>query len=205
MGVHQTTLLPLQHGYPRRLRDLTDPPEALHVLGAIPDGPSVALVGSREADRQGTAFASELAADLAGHGVTVVSGGARGIDQAAHWGAIEGGGATVVVLGCGLAVDYPKGSAELREAAAASGAVVTELEADVPPRPGNFPRRNRIVAALSDAIVVVQAAARSGALSTARLGRELGRPLLAVPGLPGAPLSAGTHGLLREGAILAES
>jgi DNA processing protein len=137
--------------------------------------------------------------------VTVLSGGARGIDQAAHLGALDAGGVTVMVLGCGLAVDYPKGSWELRQRVAESGAVISELPPDAPPRPSQFPRRNRIAAALVDAVLVVQAGERSGALVTARLAQELGRKILAVPGMPGTPLTRGTHGLLRQGALLAES
>jgi DNA processing protein len=183
---------------------LAEPPRRLHVLGTLPAGPAVAVVGARAADRQGLRVARELASDLARAGVAVVSGGANGIDKAAHLGALEGGGATVMVLGCGLEVEYPAGSLELRARVAASGAVVSELEPLEKPRPLHFPRRNRIVAALSDAVVVVQAGERSGALVTARMGRALGLEVLAVPGTPNAPLTRGTHGLLRSGALLAE-
>lgn len=191
-------------GYPERLSRSAEPPRRLYVLGAIPAGPAVAVVGARAADRQGLRLTRELASDLARAGVTVVSGGANGIDKAAHLGALEGGGSTVMVLGCGLEVEYPAGSFELRARVAASGAVISELEPREKPRPLHFPRRNRIVAALSDAVVVVQAGERSGALVTARMGRALGLKVLAVPGLPNAALTRGTHGLLRAGALLAE-
>lgn len=191
-------------GYPERLGRLAEPPRQLHVLGTIPAGPAVAVVGARAADRQGLRMARELASDLAKAGVTVVSGGANGVDKAAHLGALEGGGTTVMVLGCGLEVEYPAGSLELRARVAASGAVISELPLRERPRPLHFPKRNRIVAALSDAVVVVQAGARSGALATARMGRDLGLEVLAVPGTPNAPLTRGTHGLLRSGARLAE-
>jgi DNA processing protein len=176
----------------------------LHVRGAIPDGPLVAIVGARAADTTGKTFAFRLASALAENGVAVVSGGARGIDEEAHLGALEAGGKTVVVLGCGLDVEYPRGSTALRARAAEAGAVVSELGLAARPRPVNFPKRNRIVAALAEAIVVVQAGARSGALSTAHQGKALHRPILAVPGSPGSDLTRGTHGLLRSGALLAE-
>jgi DNA processing protein len=164
----------------------------------------VAIVGARAADEPGQSLAFQIASDLASEGVIVVSGGAVGIDQAAHRGSLAGGGKTVIVLGCGLDVDYPAGSRELRGAVTRSGAVVTELSPGASPKPHHFPRRNRLVAALSEAVLVVQAGVRSGALSTAGIARKLGRPVLAVPGTPGAALTRGTHGLLRRGALLAE-
>lgn len=194
-----------QQGYPERLERLTNPPSRLYVTGAIPDGPTVAIVGARSANRQGLRMADELASDVARAGVTVVSGGARGIDWAAHTGALEGGGRTVMVLGCGHGVEYPKGSNALREQVTDAGAVVSELPVDARPRPLNFPKRNRIVAALADAVVVVQAGERSGALVTAKLAKGLDTKVLAVPGIPNTPLTRGTHGLLRGGAILVET
>jgi DNA processing protein len=200
----EQALAPGHIKFPTRLNDLDDLPKELHVQGEVPEGPAVAIVGSRAADRQGLRFAYRLASDLGREGVTVVSGGAQGIDQAAHRGALDGGGKTVIVLGCGLNIDYPRGSRELRERAAESGAVVSELESDAKPRPVHFPKRNRIVAALSQAVVVIQAAEKSGALITARLGRALDRIVMAVPGIPGAELTRGTHGLLKDGALLVD-
>lgn len=204
MAASQTSLRRVDEEYPRRLDDLKDPPTLLRVWGEVPSGEAVAIVGSRAADRQGLRVARELSSQLAAVGVTVVSGGARGVDQAAHLGALEGGGGTVMVLGCGLDVEYPRGSTELRRRVAESGAVVSELPDDAKPRPGHFPRRNRIVAALAQATVVVQAGERSGALVTARLARGLGRPVLAVPGQPAAALTRGTHSLLKSGALLVD-
>jgi DNA processing protein len=195
---------PNHKDYPVRLNDLAEPPKSLYVRGSIGEGPCVAIVGSRRADRFGLRFAHELAADLARAEVTVISGGARGIDQAAHWGAIEGGYRTIMVLGCGLDVDYPKGTGELRRKTIERGAVISELPPDAKPHPGHFPRRNRIVAALTQAVVVVQAGQRSGALITARLARELGREVFAVPGRPRDELTRGTHDLLRRGASMCE-
>jgi DNA processing protein len=205
MAASHVTLEPGQTGYPAGLLTLARPPAALFVAGTVPEGPAVAVVGTRAADRGGLRLARRIAAGLAGAGVTVISGGARGIDQAAHEGALEAGGTTVMVLGCGLGVEYPRGSSDLRDRVARSGAVISELPLDAPPRPAHFHRRNRIVAALARAVLVVQAGARSGALAVARLGREMGRPVLAVPGLPDSPRTRGTHGLLRSGALLAEN
>jgi len=120
-------------------------------------------------------------------------------------GSLDAGGPTVMVLGCGHEVDYPKGSSTLRESVCEAGAVVSELSPDTPPRPAQFHRRNQILVALVDAVLVVQAGARSGALVTAELARKAGRIVLAVPGLPGTALTRGTHGLLRSGALLAEN
>ncbi len=205
MSAAETTVLePGGGNYPQRLIDLNDPPRSLWVSGKIPVEPAAAIVGARSADAAGLSFARALAMGLARAGVVVVSGGARGIDQAAHTGALDGGGKTIMVLGCGLEVDYPRGSETLRRGVATTGAVVTELPPDTTPRPAHFPRRNRIIAALAEVVVVVQGGERSGALITARLAKALGRPVLAVPGRPGAPLTRAPHGLLRNGAGLVE-
>jgi DNA processing protein len=191
-------------GYPARLELLPDPPDRLHVLGQIPSAPMVAIVGSRDADPQSARLASSLAAGLTAQGLVVVSGGARGIDTAAHRGALDAGGATVAVLGSGLGQMYPRGNRTLFEAVSESGAVLTEFEPSTPPTRWTFPRRNRIVAALAEAVVVVQAGERSGALITARVARELGVPVGAVPGAPGDLHSRGCNRLIRAGAILVE-
>ncbi|MCK9462651.1 MAG: DNA-processing protein DprA [Proteobacteria bacterium] len=194
--------------YPRRLDALTDAPERLFVLGELPCpwGAAVGIVGSREADPPARRHAAEIAAALSAAGAIVVSGGARGIDTAAHEGAIEGGGRTVAVLGSGLGRLYPPANRPLFERIAGGfGAVATELPASTPPSRWSFPRRNRLIAALSDLVVVVQAPSSSGALITARIAGSLGVPVAAIPGTAGDPRNRGNNGLLRAGARLVES
>jgi DNA processing protein len=189
-------------GYPPALVDLHDPPRALHVRGERLDAldrPAVAVVGARSCSSYGAQVARTLARDLAGVGVTVVSGLARGIDAEAHRGALEGGGLTVAVLGCGIDRDYPARHGELAKRIAASGLVVSEYPAGTEPAPWRFPARNRIIAALGAATVIVEARERSGALITADFALELGRDVLAVPGEITASLSAGTNALIRRG------
>jgi DNA processing protein len=159
------------------------------------------VVGTRAPTADGLATARALGAALARGGVTVVSGMARGIDQAAHRGALDGGGRTVAVLGTGLGVDYPGGSAQLRSAVADAGALLTELAPGVGPRPLQFLARNRIISGLADATVVVEGREKSGALQTARLAAAQGRDVWAVPGSINAPASAAPLALLRDGAL----
>lgn len=166
----------------------------------LPGGPAVAVVGTRHPTLDGLDTARALGRLLAGHGIVVVSGLARGIDQAAHAGAIDAGGATVGVLGTGLGVDYPRGDARLRDAVAACGGVVTELPPGAGPRPAHFLWRNRVIAGLADVTVVVEGRERSGALQTARLAASQGRDVWAVPGSINAPTSRGPLGLVRDGA-----
>jgi DNA processing protein len=168
--------------------------------GRLPAGPAVAVVGTRHATLDGLRTAEELGRLLGRNGVTVVSGFARGIDQAAHRGALATGGRTVAVLGAGFATDYPRGDGALREEVAASGGLVTELLPDDPPRPRHFLARNRIVSGLADAVVIVEGRARSGALATARLGASQGRDVWAVPGSLHAPTSQAPLALIRDGA-----
>lgn len=194
---------PGEAGWPARLDALGDPPRALWVDGALPDGPAVAIVGARGADLAGRRRARSIATGLARAGVVVVSGGARGIDGAAHEGALEGGGRTVVVLGGGIDLDYPGEHAALFAAVARHGALLSEAPPGTPPLPGTFLRRNRLIAALSDACLVVQADARSGSLATARVALRLGRPTLAVPWGPGRPLTEGLSALFVAGAVAA--
>jgi DNA processing protein len=193
--------------YPALLRETHDPPLVLYVVGRLPATPlAVSIVGSRKATVGGRAFARSLARDLAAAGVVVVSGLARGIDSEAHRGALDGKGATIAVLGSALDRVYPGEHAGLaREIAAQGGAVVSEFPLGTGPRPDHFPRRNRVIAGLSRAVVVVEAAERSGALGTAALAADEGRDVLAVPGHPTEPLAAGTNALLRDGALLARS
>ena len=160
----------------------------------------VAIVGARQASAAGVAFAQRLAAGLARAGVAVVSGLARGIDGAAHTGALEAGGRTVAVLGCGIDVDYPRANAALAARVAAAGAIVSEYGPGTPPAPWRFPARNRIVAALGQSVVVVEAARTSGALITAGFALEIGREVLAVPASPWVDAAAGGNALLRDGA-----
>ncbi len=191
--------------YPAWLSRIYDPPALLWVRGRLLAGEgerAVAVVGSRAATPIGLAFGRMLAADLATAGLTVVSGLARGIDTAAHQGALEAGGRTVAVLGSGLDVLYPEENAALARAIARDGAVVSEFPPGTRPWKGNFPRRNRTIAGWARAVIVVEAGERSGALLTARAALDEGRDVMAVPGHPTSPSAAGTNGLLRDGAAL---
>lgn len=191
--------------YPPLLRGIPDPPLALYVRGELPQAPSVAVVGTRNPSPDGEYVAQRMASELAAAGVCVVSGLARGIDVAAHRGALKAGGPTVAVLGCGIDVRYPAGHEGLAEQVAACGALVSEYPPGTPPAKHHFPSRNRIISGLARAVVVVEATLRSGALITADLALEQGREVFAVPGSVLNPRSAGPHRLLREGAGWAES
>ena len=189
--------------YPTLLAQLHDPPPRLYVRGGSPElllRPAAAVVGARSCSGYGAQVARMLGRELAGAGLVVVSGLARGIDAEAHRGALEAGGVTVAVLGCGIDRDYPRSHADLARRIADAGAVVSEYEPGVEPAPWRFPARNRIIAGLSLATVVVEARARSGALITADFALELGREVFAVPGEITSGLSAGTNDLLRQGA-----
>jgi DNA processing protein len=194
--------------YPILLRRICDPPPVLYARGPLPeedDAATVAVVGSRAATMAGRTLARAMARDLAAWGVTVVSGLARGIDTAAHEGTLDAPGRTVAVLGCGLDRTYPAENERLAGRIAESGAVVSEFALGTPPLPEHFPRRNRVIAGWSQAVVVVEAATRSGALNTARCAADEGRDVLAVPGHPTQPASAGTNQLIRDGAGLVRS
>jgi len=192
---------PTSPEWPERLGHLGSPPHGFWLMGAIaPHSPAVAIVGSRRATFSGVDIARSIARDLGAAGIQVVSGMALGIDAAAHDGAIDGGGSTVAVLGCGIDICYPPRHAELRDRIVASGAVVSEEDAGTPPYKSNFPKRNRIIAALAEAVIVVEATERSGALSTARWAADLGRDVLAVPGSIRSRQSSGTNLLIRDGA-----
>ncbi|MBX3275543.1 MAG: DNA-processing protein DprA [Sandaracinaceae bacterium] len=187
--------------FPPALADLDDPPQALFVRGAIPSPPAVAIVGTRAADRGAARFARELASALAAVGYAIVSGGAEGIDAAAHEGALDAGGRTLVVLPTPIERPYPAGHRRLFERVLAEGGGwVSEREPGASSRAWHFLSRNRLIAALADATVVVQAPLRSGAMSTARAALALGRPLLAAPASPWDPRSAGNARLLADGA-----
>ena len=191
-------------GYPALLAQLHDPPARLHLRGD-PDGiferPAVAVVGARSCSAYGAQVARTVARELAAAGVLVVSGMARGVDAEAHRGALDAGGTTLAVLGCGIDRDYPARHAELaRRIVAGAGLVVSEYQPGIEPAPWRFPARNRVIAGLSLATVVVEARERSGALITADFALELGREVFAVPGEITAALSAGTNQLIRQGA-----
>lgn len=191
-------------GYPPLLAEIADPPLTLFARGALDrlSGPAVAVVGSRNATHYGRDVAAGLARGLSSVGIAVVSGLARGVDAAAHEAAVDGAGGTIAVLGCGLDVDYPKENARLKQEIACRGVLLSEFAPGEEPRPQNFPIRNRIIAGLSSGVVVVEASRRSGSLITARLAADFGRDVFAVPGSVFSETSAGTHELLRDGAIL---
>ncbi|MBD3868281.1 MAG: DNA-protecting protein DprA [Acidobacteria bacterium] len=196
-------LLPVNHpNYPEVLLEIPDPPVLLYLRGELPeDVLRVALVGSRNGTRYGLSTAETLARDLARFGVEPVSGGARGVDTAAHCGALKVGGKTVAVLGSGLGTFYPPENKQLfEEIAAGGGCLVSEFPLMMGPMPGHFPRRNRLISGLSAAVVVVEATRKSGSLITAGHALEQGREVLAVPGPVTSPTSTGCNLLLRSGA-----
>jgi DNA processing protein len=190
--------------FPPLLRAIHDPPAGLFLRGgAEPEllsQPAVAIVGARASSGYGASVGRSLGRELSSAGLVVVSGLARGIDAEAHRGALEGGAPTVAVLGCGIDRDYPAAHAELARRIAESGLIVSEYSPGVEPAPWRFPARNRIVAGLCAATVVVEARERSGALITADLALEEGREVFAVPGEITSSLSAGTNALLKLGA-----
>ncbi len=193
--------------YPPLLAEIYAPPPLIFVRGDL--GPSraggVAIVGSRRMSPYGRKVAEDLARDLALAGVSVISGLARGVDAAAHAGALAAGGHTVGVLGCGLDVAYPPEHLELAARMAGQGAVISEFPLGTPPAAGNFPVRNRIISGLSRAVVVVEASLKSGSLITARHALDQGREVFAVPGPVTSAQSQGCHELLRDGARLLSS
>jgi len=186
--------------YPGVLNHTADPPLGLFIKGQLSFGPSVAIVGSRRATPYGLQASRLLAESVGLAGGTVISGMARGVDAAAHEGALCVGGRTWAVWGCGPDRIYPPEHARLADQIAESGALLTEYPPGSPPRRHHFPERNRIVAGLASVVVVVEAAARSGALSTARQALDEGRDVMAVPGSIFSEVSVGPNGLLRAGA-----
>jgi DNA processing protein len=193
--------------YPVALAGIVDPPPVLWVRGSVDvlRAQAVAIVGARASSHYGLAVAERLAGDLACAGVAVVSGMARGVDSAAHRGALRASGQTIAVFGTGADVIYPRENDALAQAIVGSGAVVSELVPGTPPLPMFFPLRNRIISGLSRAVVVVEAGEKSGSLITARLALEQGRDVLAVPGNVLTGRNRGAHGLLRDGAKIVES
>jgi DNA processing protein len=206
-GAAGARLIPLDDPeYPPLLAQLADAPLYLVARGeALAEGPSVAVVGARRATPYGREVATRLAEELAQAGVTVVSGLARGIDAAAHHGALRGGGATVAVLGSGIDVVYPAEHAELAARVAETGTLLSERPLGAAPLREHFPARNRIIAGMTHGTVVVEAAERSGSLITARLALEQGREVFAVPGRIDSVVSRGAHRLIQQGAKLVTS
>lgn len=196
------SVIPLGSGeYPGPLAAIPDAPLVLYRIGTgAPLENSVAIVGSRAPTQAGREFAGGLAAGLAASGWTVVSGMARGIDSAAHDGALRGGGRTIAVLGCGVDVVYPPEAGRLRGRILERGALLAEVPPGTPPRPRNFPARNRIISGIARGVVVAEAPVRSGSLITARFALDQGKEVLAVPGNPLFPHTAGNNRLIREGA-----
>lgn len=205
---HDISLLARENpAYPRLLREIYDPPAILFMQGKLTpaDSLSIGIVGARHATHYGLAQAERLAASLSRAGLTIVSGLARGIDSAAHRGALAAGGRTIAVLGSGLLNLYPPENQQLANEIAAQGAVLSEAPPRSEPRSGSFPQRNRLISGLCLGVVVVEASTTSGSLITARLAAEQGREIFAVPGRVDSRVSHGCHQLLRDGAKLVES
>ena len=199
----QRVLTPDCGDYPAPLREIHNPPCALFVKGTLPDfekEPAVSIVGTRKATRTGKTVSRSFAFELAKNGFVVVSGGALGIDTAAHEGALQAGGKTVCVLGCGIDADYLMANAPLRDAVALHGALISEYPPQTQANGSNFPIRNRIISGLSLGTLVVEAAERSGSLITADYALEQGRDVFAVPGGIFSPVSSGVNNLIKCGA-----
>ena len=204
-GIHVLTCL--DPDYPPLLQTISDPPIVLWMRGdpAALSAPAVAVVGARAATPSGVNVARRLGADLAAAGLVVVSGLARGVDGAAHAGALAAGGRSVAVLGCGVDVAYPAEHVELAQELVAHGVVMSELPPGSPPLAHHFPLRNRIISGLVRAVVVIEAGERSGSLITARMALEQGRDVLAVPGSVATGRYRGSHALIKDGARLVET
>jgi DNA processing protein len=203
IGAHLLTIGDAR--YPELLAETEDAPPVFGLVGDIRliERPMIGLVGARNASANGLNFARRLAADIVAAGLVVVSGLARGIDAAAHKGALDGG--TIGVLGCGLDVVYPQQNRDLFAAMRERGAILSEFPPGTPAQAANFPRRNRLISGMARAVAVIEANRRSGSLITARLALEQGREVFAVPGFPLDPRSEGPNWLLRQGATLLES
>lgn len=193
-------------GYPANLSFIFDPPPVLFVRGNLKpaDEQALAVVGSRKPTPYGRLVAEKIAYDLTAAGITVISGAARGIDTAAHKGALDAGGRTVAVLGCGPDVAYPRENSRLIGQIAGSGAVLSEFPLGAQPEAWHFPTRNRIISGMARGVLVVEAAEKSGALITADFALEQGRDVMAVPGNITSPLSRGANRLIKQGAKLVE-
>ena len=208
MAKYDASLITLEDpAYPLRLAEIYDPPLLLFIRGHMLEAelPCVAIVGTRRATPYGIRMAEKFGRELAARGITVVSGMANGIDTAAHRGALEAGGNTIAVLGCGVDVVYPQQNADLMKEIIARGSVVSQFPMGTSPSPGHFPYRNRIISGMSLGTLVIEAPWSSGALITARQAAEQGREVFAIPGQIGVTNSQGPHLLIREGAKLVES
>ena len=188
--------------FPLRFEGLSDVPQGLYYIGSLPDDniPSVAVVGARSCSSYGRKTAFALGKFLAEHGVQVISGMAMGIDSSAQEGALAAGGKTFAVLGCGVDICYPRTSYAVYDALAVRGGIIAEVEPGTKPLAYNFPRRNRIISALSDIVIVVEAREKSGSLITVDCALEQGRTVYAVPGRLGDRLSDGCNYLIAQGA-----
>jgi len=196
----------VDENYPSLLKEINDPPPFLTYVGTLdPTAPCISIVGSRKATSYGLNTAEHLSFSLASNGFQVVSGMARGIDSAAHWGALKATGKTIAVLGSGLNRIYPKENHKLFSQIRERGAIMSEFKINTDPFPYNFPIRNRVIAGLSCGTIVVEAEKRSGSLITARLSNEYNREVFAVPGSIKSKKSRGTHSLLKQGAKLVEN
>ena len=193
--------------YPEVLRHIYDPPAALYIKGRIPEENELlmAVVGGRRCSTAGRAAAHSICRGIAFSGISVISGMARGIDSCAHRGCLDGFGRTYAVLGCGVDICYPRENIELYEQIRQSGGLISEFPPGTPPRPWRFPVRNRLIAAMSHGILIVEARRKSGSLITAERGLEMGREIFAVPGRINDPLSEGCNLLIRDGAKLVMS
>lgn len=208
LGVPGRHVLALgEPGYPALLAAIPDPPPLLYIRGRVDmlAGPALAIVGSRNASVQGRANAQAFAESLSGAGLCIVSGLALGIDAAAHEGALRRCGGTIAVVGTGPDLAYPARNRALCERIAQEGCIVSAYPVGTPPLPGNFPKRNRIISGLAAGVLVVEAAAQSGSLITARQAAEQGRDVFAIPGSIHATLAKGCHMLIREGARLVDT
>lgn len=204
-GNHVLTLA--DTAYPKALLDIPDPPVMLYAKGRIEllAFASIAVVGSRNATAQGVSNAEKFSQVLSEAGLTIVSGMALGIDTAAHQGALRGPGSTVAVIGTGADIVYPARNHSLAHSIAENGCILSEYTLGTPAIPSNFPRRNRIISGLSKGVLVVEAAAQSGSLITARMAGEQGRDVFAIPGSIHSPLAKGCHLLIKQGAKLVDS
>jgi DNA processing protein len=203
---HTTFIAFNDDAYPPMLREIPDPPPRIYVMGRIEllHAPCLAIVGARNATPQGRRNARAFARDLSDAGLCIVSGLALGIDAAAHAGGLEGAASSIAVMGTGADIVYPTDNAALAERLKQAGCVITEYPPGTPPRPGNFPRRNRLISGLSKGVLVIEASRRSGSLITARMAAHQNREAFALPGSIHSPMSRGCHELIREGAKLVE-